>query len=332
MAIQQLSIPDGSQSGEAINQGSVLAVVRFPDTQGRDCNGVGKFGKLYQLRLDYDRLIELESGKIRDMLKPKSQERFRRLLKMDSLPPGIDYVLDFTPTEDEGAAELMISLWLPDSTKIWWMAGHYKPQQLLTSPTSADGRINTRPLADRPIGAVLVLGHDDECSCYTTYSDISDIWAKKEDVPCICHGIWEPLYRRKEKIKDFCRIRARMNVVRILRAIAGEDLLVNSATRMWTLANLADLLEVVPIVVSNRILAQQVSKSLDTDRETREIPLPSGSWQRQTPNSSSCSQRSHSKLLSCCRYATFSWPLSKSLSANVPSTMLPPLHCRSLLP
>jgi hypothetical protein len=248
MAIQQLSMPPALKVDNKSNKGSVLAVVNFPETAGRDCNGIANFGKVYQLRLDYDRLVALGSTKIAAMLKPKKQEKFRRLLRMDTLPDGVDYVLDFTPPlEGEECSELTASLWLPVSTKIWWMAGHYKPAGLLNSTPRGD-QLCTRPLADKPVGAVLVLGHDDDCGCYSTYSSIDDLWASADDVPGIYHGKWVPTYR--EKIKDYCRVRHCMNVVRILRAIAGEDLLVNSATRMWTLAHLALYLDVVPVVVS----------------------------------------------------------------------------------
>jgi hypothetical protein len=183
-----------------------------------------------------------------DMLKPKKQEKFRRLLRMESLPYGIDYVLDFTPPlEGEECSELTASLWLPASTKIWWTAGYYKPSGLLESGP-CEGQLYKRPLADKAVGAVLSLGHDDECPCSTTYSDISNLWALADDVPGIYHGKWVPSFR--EHIKDYCRVRHCMNIVRILRAIAGEDLLINSASRMWTLAHLALYLDVVSVVVS----------------------------------------------------------------------------------
>lgn len=247
-AIQQLSMPSSYQVDNKSGRGSVLAVVNFPASTGRDCNGIANFGKVYQLRLDYDDLVALGSTKIMAMLKPKKQERFRRLLKMDTLPDGIDYVLDFTPPlEGEECSELTASLWLPACTKVWWMAGHYKPSGLLVS-SPRDNPLFTRELADKPVGPVLVLGHDDECTCYTTHSSASDLWATSDNVRGIYHGEWVPTYR--EQVKDYCRVRHCMNVIRILRAIAGEDLLVNSATRMWTLAHLALYLDVVPVVVS----------------------------------------------------------------------------------
>jgi len=52
------------------------------------------------------------------------------------------------------------------------------------------------------------------------------------------------------KIDDYCRIRHRVAIMRVLRAINGEGLLLNSAARMWTVAQVAIHLEVPQIVVS----------------------------------------------------------------------------------
>jgi hypothetical protein len=248
-AIQQLSMPFNFDPERRSCNGSVLAVVNFPRTSARDCNGISKFGTVYQIRLDYQRLVAIGSARIRQMLESRSQDRFRRLLKMESLPAGVDYVLDFTPPlEGEECTELTAVLWLPASTKTWWMSGHYKPLAVLTSNPRTHENLCSRPLGDKPVGAVLVQGHDDECSCFTASSNMTDVWAPMQDVPGIYDGNWVPAYRRE--IKDYCRVRHCMNIMRILRAIAGEDLLVNSATRMWTLAHLAVYLDAVPVVVS----------------------------------------------------------------------------------
>jgi hypothetical protein len=246
MAVKQLSMPLDERNDS--ERGSVLAIVNFPDEVGRDCNGLSGFGRVYQLRLDYDRLMAVGSTKIADMLKPKKQEKYRRLLKIETLPAGVEYVLDFTPpSEGEESAELTASLWLPDATKIWWLSGYYKPSALIAGGPSIGKVLWRRPLSDRPVGAVLSLGHDDKCTCYTTYSDIRDLWAAADDVPGIYPGPWVPKYR---EIENYCRVRHCMAIVRILRAIAGEDVLINSATRMWTLAHVALYLDAASLVVS----------------------------------------------------------------------------------
>lgn len=247
MEIQQLSMPLESRADKDTNNGSVLAIVNFPDKPGRDCNGIASFAKVYQIRLDYDRLVSTGSTKIKEMLTPRKQARYRRLLNLETLPDGIDHVLDFTPpSEGEESAELIANLWLPYSTRIWWMAGYYHPSGLLESGPR-EGSTCKRPLAEKAVGAVLVLGHDDQCTCSTTYADVQELWASREGVPGIYPGDWVPPYRN---VAEYCRVRHCVSILRLLRAIAGADLMINSATRMWTLVHLALHLDLASIVVS----------------------------------------------------------------------------------
>jgi hypothetical protein len=55
--------------------------------------------------------------------------------------------------------------------------------------------------------------------------------------------------RPSRKIDDYCRIRHRVAIMRLLRAINGQGLLLNSAPRMWTVAQVAIHLEVPQVVV-----------------------------------------------------------------------------------
>jgi hypothetical protein len=144
------------------SDGSVLAFVTFPkgSDSARACDW--ELWQDVKIRMSYDRLIELGSSKIEGMLSPRAQARFRRRLGFEQqLPPGIDYVLDFTPpSEGPELADLTAALWLPSMVKIWFLAGHYTPESGIESGWVPGTR---RPLADKPVGAMLVLGHDDVC-------------------------------------------------------------------------------------------------------------------------------------------------------------------------
>ncbi|KAJ4300378.1 hypothetical protein N0V88_003052 [Collariella sp. IMI 366227] len=202
------------------------------------------------LRMSYEKLMGLGSKKIRDMLNPRAQTRFRRRLGFEkSLPDGVEYVIDFTPpTEGPELADLTAALWLPRAVKLWFLAGHYLPQQILEGGQG----IPTRPLADKAVGPVMVLGHDDVCKSAKCLTDF-DEWHIKESVP----GIFEedpaldyylPKFR---KVEDYCPIRHRLAIVRILKTINGGDLLLNSAVRMWTVAQVAISLEIPHVVVDH---------------------------------------------------------------------------------
>lgn len=143
------------------DHGTVLAVVQFPkqDKPALACDG--RLWKDIQIRMRHDKLMDLGSKKIADMFTAKAQERIlRRLGFQNGLPPGIEYILDFTPPP-EGAelADLTAALWLPRVVKLWFLAGHYIPDSILANGFG----LPSRPLADKAVGATLALGHDDDC-------------------------------------------------------------------------------------------------------------------------------------------------------------------------
>lgn len=143
-------------------EGNVLAYVTFP----KNSNAIACNGSAWQtlwLRMSFSTLVGLKSSKINAMLDPKRQERMRRRLPMETIPPGIDYVLDFTPpTEGSELADLTAALWLPKMVKLWFLAGHYCPEDILESGHTMSVW-DKRPLADRSVSAMLALGHDDAC-------------------------------------------------------------------------------------------------------------------------------------------------------------------------
>jgi len=142
------------------SQGTVLAVVTFPkDKPAHACDG--KIWEDIWVRMSYEKLIGLESKKIQQMFSPRAQARFRRRHGFEQqLPPGVEYILDFTPpSEGPELADLTAALWLPRVVKIWFLAGQYLPDPVLEQGLG----MSTRPLADKAVGAILALGHDDVC-------------------------------------------------------------------------------------------------------------------------------------------------------------------------
>ncbi|KAK4043410.1 hypothetical protein C8A01DRAFT_43719 [Parachaetomium inaequale] len=227
--------------------GTVLAVVTFPKDAKSSLACDGEPWQDVRFRMSYDKLTDLGSKKIQDMLTPKTQARFRRRLGLDLLPPGVEYVVDFTPpSEGPELADLTAALWLPRMVKLWFLAGQYQPDRILENGVG----VLSRPLADKAVGPILALGHDDVCKglgCLSGYSE----WQTKEGIP----GIVEdnpadpshiPSWR---KVEDYCPIRHRVAIIRVLRAINGESLLLNSAVRLWTVAQVAISLEVPQVVV-----------------------------------------------------------------------------------
>lgn len=225
---------------------TVLAIVKFPsDTDaGRACDG-DKWRDMHLL-MNYEKLVGLGSSRINAMFSPRAQARISRTHGLTTLPPGVEYVLDFTPpTEGSELADLTAALWLPRMVKLWFLAGHFLPD-----PVVAQGPLTyssaSRVLADKAVGACLALGHDDLCKNTCCVVDHAS-WETNRNT----QGIFEddghtPWFR---DVDDYCPVRHRVSIMRVLRAINGHDLLLNSATRMWTVAQTAIHLEVPQIAV-----------------------------------------------------------------------------------
>ncbi|KAK0735781.1 hypothetical protein B0T21DRAFT_402438 [Apiosordaria backusii] len=231
---------------------SVLAFVTFPkDYVGTACDGSQWVDT--QIRMSYYALMRLNSTKITNMFRPRAQERFRRRLATElgvqELPDGVKYVLDFTPpTEGADLADLTAKLWLPKMVKLWYLAGHYSPDPVLSNPYHLFG--GRRPLADSAVGAIMVMGHDDICKGQNCLTDAS-LWEVDSNVMGIVPDDDAQLSHvpSLRKFEDYCPIRHRVSILRVLQAINGKDLLLNSAVRMWTVAQVAIYLEVPQVVV-----------------------------------------------------------------------------------
>lgn len=258
-------------------QAKVLAVVRFPSEDYTKTACDGQPWSDVQLRMSYEKLMRLGSKKIQDMFTPRAQARFRRHLGFEQgLPRGIEYVLDFTPpSEGPELADLTAALWLPRVVKLWFLAGQYIPDPIL-----ADGiGVQTRPLADKAIGGILTLGHDDVCKGLGCAYTAPGAFLPSDGCPMLTDPLgassyadWQALPLGElpgivenpagerhipawREVEDYCPIRHRAAIVRVLNAINGESLLLNSAVRMWTVAQVAISLDIPQVVVSRSLPA-----------------------------------------------------------------------------
>ncbi|KAK3318448.1 hypothetical protein B0H66DRAFT_603034 [Apodospora peruviana] len=270
-SITQLAINNHLQEISALmqpdsvaNTGSVLALVTLPRDCGLPLACDGRRWMDMRYRMSYDKLVSLGSSKINNMFEPRCQERLRRRHGMQILPPGIEYVLDFTPPA-EGAelADLTAALWLPKVVKLWFLSGHFVPDAILEHGSEMFSSYNRR-LAEKAVGACLVLGHDDVCkhdSCVvdTSQWEVKDVpgiadedlqkASTEDDVSPIESSGYSSHIPPFRKIDDYCAVRHRVSIMRVLRAINGQGLVLNSATRMWTVAQVAIHLEVPQVVV-----------------------------------------------------------------------------------
>ncbi|KAH9909110.1 hypothetical protein F4778DRAFT_768075 [Xylariomycetidae sp. FL2044] len=213
---------------QTLTVGDTVVVVRFP--RGFvDCDNFEWTTK--EFVMESEKLLATGSSVLRTLLSPQKQQRtLRRLGRcLDQIAPR-KYLIDLTPSGegDEAAAQLM-ELSLPTSVRDWW-------------------------IAQERVGCsqYLVSGHDDHCpqhhqvpidceivpGCHRPPKDRS-IKMFSLEVLDLSHIIPS----KPRMIPDYCAVRHRVNILRLLLAIQGHDIVLNSAPRVYTLTAIAKMLE-----------------------------------------------------------------------------------------
>lgn len=217
--------------------GDTLVIVVFPKLDAKACNGLPWSGRK-EFRMDSAVLLNTRSVFFEKAFSEKQQARYCRRLRIDQLPEGIRYILDLTPSQEgDDAAALLADLSVPSGARDWWMS-----KERLGVP------------------AVLVSGHDDACRYHDSMPDncikddgyiaesrvnLNDDYKYKVTLSltaCV------PCYERD--IRDYCEIRHRANIIRLLLCVAGHDLVLNSAPRVYTIVGLAKYFDLTALVVS----------------------------------------------------------------------------------
>lgn len=217
-------------------EGDTMVFLDYPSFGARNCQDIPWSSARF--RMDSQKLLATGSSEITRLLSEDKQRRLRLQHRSEKLPSDIRYILDLTPeTEGDHIASLLGSLSLPRGVRDWWMA------------------------KDRfGVSQWFVSGHDDWCH---NHADIP-LDCKKPDsvtLPLVRSAIEDA---RKYKIllgpeviadcpvreiAEYCEIRHRANIVRLLLAVAGYDLVLNSAPRVYAIVMLAEDLDLVNVIV-----------------------------------------------------------------------------------
>jgi len=156
------------------------------------------------------------------------QIRLHKRLRKEGevFPEKIRFVLDLGPSEDgESRMEHLAALSLPQGIVRWYLAA--------------------KTLKEIPHG--VVNGHDDVCSCWKLGGTLAGGGPQPNSIMVAKKSIWDhPLLAGIRDIPEYCEIRHAANVVRLLRAMDGKPLLLDSAPRVFTIAGLARIFEIGP--------------------------------------------------------------------------------------
>ncbi|OAQ86823.1 hypothetical protein VFPBJ_00863 [Purpureocillium lilacinum] len=253
-----------------LKDGDTIAFVDLPSTlketwRHTDCDGV-PFARTQKFRVHSERLLATGSSKFADMLGPTYQFRIQRRRKMvNKMPPGVKFLVDLTPpSEGDELVFQMTELSLTPGIMSWWSSSKLHD----TDPS-------------------LVSGHDDVCSCRLSKRSSVDVDSDDEFLGDLKHDINvanvaprefeqtvqddkkpesqqmmpDTLLRLKNRgktdrymtpafrqVPDYCPVRHRNAIVRLLFIIEGRDVLIDSASRVWTLLGLAKMFDCIHVV------------------------------------------------------------------------------------
>lgn len=197
----------------SMTDGNVLIVVNYPEYSSvRSC--LDTHFNNAELRLTYDQIIKTGSPILKQNLEsPTYQARMRR--RFGDPPPGVTHVLDLSPCVDEEEHALALQqLTITNGIKLW-----FRTTEIAAIPATCVG------------------GHDDVCMCY------GHPQSKDESSPDTSLTMEDCLYQdtplaKHRDIQDYCPIRQAANTIRLFRAISGDQILIDSAPRLWTLVGL----------------------------------------------------------------------------------------------
>ncbi|KAI1175081.1 hypothetical protein F4777DRAFT_346466 [Nemania sp. FL0916] len=214
--------------GVGTTTGDTLVIVKFPT--GNYVNCCGNQWTTKEFLMNSYQLLGTGSSVFAEKLSPEAQAQARRrLARSNRTYPQTPFVLDLTPPiEGDESASLVAQLSLSNGIRNWWQS-----YSVFT------------------VSAYLVLGHDDVCPQHfdVLLSGIGspDPRTKNEE-PIDIDSIEYPVSRR---IDDYCPIRHRAAILRLLIAISQGELVLNSAPRTASIAVVAKALDCVGVVTDS---------------------------------------------------------------------------------
>lgn len=267
-----------------LNVGDTLIFVDFPPP-ANPADSVDCFIYAWnsvRFRMPSEKLLATGSSKFAEMLNPTYQFRVQRRRKIaKNLPPGIKYVLDLTPpSEGDDLVFQMTEASLTPGIMNWWTAfdkhdvddyvvrGHddicscWKEarfdsfnmiiDKISASEASRDENKERVPEMEYAISSAIreslrdVIpenGKNKERLYREDKGLAARVLEKKSRGEFSAPPV--PLYRR---IPDYCPIRHRVNILRLMCIIANKRVFIDSAARVWTLVAVAKILDCTTVV------------------------------------------------------------------------------------
>ncbi|KAI1828140.1 hypothetical protein F4861DRAFT_245204 [Xylaria intraflava] len=207
-------------------QGDTFVIVRFPAGDFVNCHDEKWETKTF-LMVSED-LRATGSSVFAKLLAPDAQAQARRRVLRHATPPTeAKFVLDLTPQiEGDELVNQVAQLSISDGVRDWWRSRNF---------LGASG--------------YLVGGHDDNCPDHDELVSIPTGYTYRpgcnRGAPVDIDRITYPSPR---KILDYCPIRHRAAILRLLMGIRHEDFVLDSAPRVATMAVIAKIFDCAAVV------------------------------------------------------------------------------------
>lgn len=211
--------------------GDTLILVDFPEARPPYIKCNGRHWRATSFRVPSAVLLGTGSTYFAKLYSPRAQARVRKRVDLTKYGEGIEYVLDLTPSlEGDDAAAQLIELSVPEGIRNWWFSM---------------GRLG--------VSRFLVSGHDDHCPWHIDvpieYDSTAAVLNRRDDPLPVDHLddiVMSPI----RMVPDYCPIRHRANIIRLIRTVLGEDLVLNSAIRVYTISAIAKQFDCASVIVS----------------------------------------------------------------------------------
>jgi hypothetical protein len=256
-------------------EGDTLVYITYPgDSKCFDSTGFEISGAPH--RVHSSRLLATGSKVFAKLLSPTNQYRIVRRKKLvGNLPTGIKYVLDLTPP-DEGdeAVQLTSELSCSLGIRLWYTAAQRcgishnlvggEDEVIDPRNVTSYGAPITSALLNVPEYDACCLGsisnqavNDDPPS--TSWESLETVRQNREIADAVRMSL-EELSKSKAKnaiksdptsVPEYCPIRHRAGIGRLLRVLEGKDPRLDSAPKVWSLFVLAKYFDCTAAVVSS---------------------------------------------------------------------------------
>ncbi|KAI6708786.1 hypothetical protein B2J93_4849 [Marssonina coronariae] len=245
-------------------EGDTLVIVHFPNQKPvYDATGF-QLGDTHRV---HSERLKAASPTFKNLLEDDwQQHRFKRRNRLvNKLPPGITYVLDLTPPEEgDEALDLTADLSCSLGIRRWYKAG-FTECNVAHGMVGGEDETTTHPMdkskaqsdGRSPVGA-----EPSQSTTVPTVSRVAGDGVEQGDLQAtleVSKKAFDNVVGQKSsaaagdytgrEVLDYCPIRHRTGIERLLQVIEGKDPRLDSAPKVWTLAVLANYFKCPRVVV-----------------------------------------------------------------------------------